>query len=140
MIKAPSINTIESGGWRSGHGRVDDTMNLAGIKVSSAEIERVLVAVPGVSETAAIAVAPAEGGPNLLVIYAVLLPDASETVDNLEAVMQQAIKSHLNPLFKIHDVILVDALPRTASNKVMHRSLRARYEGSSQAVSKVGLQ
>ena len=34
-------------------------MNLGGIKVSSAEIERVLQSVPGVVEVAAIAVSPA---------------------------------------------------------------------------------
>ena len=36
-------------------GRVDDTMNLGGIKVSAAEIERVLVGLPGLSEVAAVA-------------------------------------------------------------------------------------
>jgi len=42
--------------------------------------------------------------------------------------MQRSISRHLNPLFKVHDVILIDALPRTASHKVMHRVLRDRYE------------
>jgi acetyl-CoA synthetase len=42
--------------------------------------------------------------------------------------MQQAIRSELNPLFKIDDVILVDVLPRTASSKIMRRELRARHE------------
>ena len=44
------------------HGRVDDTMNLSGIKVSSAEIEEVLNVVSGVQETAAVAVSPKDGG------------------------------------------------------------------------------
>ena len=35
------IERIADDRWR-GHGRADDTMNLGGIKVSSAEIERVL--------------------------------------------------------------------------------------------------
>ena len=43
--------------------------------------------------------------------------------------MQKAISAHLNPLFKVHDVVVVDALPRTASQKVMRRHLRAQYEG-----------
>jgi acetyl-CoA synthetase len=42
--------------------------------------------------------------------------------------MQQAIRKQLNPLFKIHDVVVVDSLVRTASNKVMRRVLRAQYE------------
>jgi acetyl-CoA synthetase len=41
--------------------------------------------------------------------------------------MQAAIKRDLNPLFKIHDLVLVEALPRTASNKIMRRELRAQY-------------
>jgi len=33
----------------------------------------------------------------------------------------------LNPLFKVHEVVVVDALPRTASNKLMRRRLRDEY-------------
>ena len=47
-----------AGGFFRAHGRVDDTMNLGGIKVSSAEIEQVLNTVSGVRETAAVAVSP----------------------------------------------------------------------------------
>ena len=43
--------------------------------------------------------------------------------------MQQQIRARLNPLFKIQDVVVVEALPRTASNKVMRRELRACYAG-----------
>ena len=105
------------------HGRADDAMNLGGIKVSSAEIERVLNALPGVVETAAIAVPPPGGGPSGLVIFAVL----EDSGGGLQDAMQQAIRRELNPLFKIHEVVLVKSLPRTASNKVMRRVLRERY-------------
>ena len=108
-------------------GRADDTMNLGGIKVSSAEIERVLNAVEGVRETAAIAIAPPEGGRCQLVIFAVVASDFRSDRVSLMATMQKAIKQHLNPLFKISVLKLVEALPRTASNKVMRRILRDRY-------------
>ena len=107
------------------HGRVDDTMNLSGIKVSSTEIEEVLNIVDGVQETAAVAVSPKDGGPSRLVIYVVL--DASEIVlakQALHATLQTELSAHLNPLFRIHEVVIVDALPRTASNKIMRRLLR----------------
>ena len=107
------------------HGRVDDTMNLGGIKISSAEIEEVLNAVSGIQEVAAIAVPPPDGGPSQLVIYAVLLPGAD--TGSLHASLQSAIREHLNPLFRIHDVVVVDALPRTASNKIMRRILRDEH-------------
>ena len=104
------------------HGRVDDTMNLGGIKISSAEIEGVLNSVSGVQEVAAIAVPPPDGGPSQLVIYTVLLPGAN--TDSLTTSLQLAIREHINPLFRIHDVVVVDGLPRTASNKIMRRILR----------------
>lgn len=107
------------------HGRIDDTMNLSGIKVGSAEIERVLNNHPAVRETAAIAVQPAESGPSQLVIYAEI-PD-EVNLDELKIEMQALLKQHLNPLFKIHKVIKIDALPRTASNKVVRRILREQW-------------
>ena len=42
----------------------------------------------------------------------------------LQEEMQQIIKRQLNPLFKIDEVILMDKLPRTATNKVMRQQLR----------------
>ena len=116
------------------HGRVDDTMNLSGIKVSSAEIEEVLNGVDGIQETAAVAVSPKDGGPSQLVIYTVPVASESEKPTNVDGnsdsqqdihdALQAALSQHLNPLFRIHDVVIVDALPRTASNKVMRRLLR----------------
>lgn len=114
------------GNFFRGHGRVDDTMNLGGIKVSSAEIERVAVRVPGVVEAAAIAVSPPGGGPSELVLFLVTAPGAS--FETLRGAIQARIREELNPLFKIHDLRVVPSLPRTASNKVMRRELRASYQ------------
>jgi acetyl-CoA synthetase len=116
------------GGYYRACGRADDTMNLGGVKVSSAEIEGTVAGSAGVSETAAIAVTPHGGGPSRLVIYAVPEPGASPDRFKLRMQMQRAIATGLNPLFKVDDVVVVDALPRTASNKVMRRMLRNRYE------------
>ena len=120
------IEQLAGGGYRI-HGRVDDTMNLGGIKVSSAEIERLLNTVAGVAETAAVGVQPPGGGPARLVVYAVPEVRPETTAEELQARFRHAIREHLNPLFRIHDVVLVDALPRTASNKTMRRVLRASY-------------
>lgn len=128
---------IFSNGFYRVLGRVDDTMNLGAIKVSSAEIERALVGIPNILETAAIAITPKGGGPSQLIIYAVVLPPLKEktketnALHELKMTMQAAINQFLNPLFKIHDVVLIEALPRTASNKVMRRVLRDRYQKQS---------
>jgi acetyl-CoA synthetase len=114
-------------GYYRAQGRVDDTMNLGGIKVSAIEIEQVLNTVEEIWEAVAIAISPPEGGPSQLVVYAVVAPDVQPNKDTLMAALQTAIKERLNPLFKIRQLVIVDTLPRTASNKVMRRVLRDRY-------------
>ena len=120
------MERLERGYYRA-LGRVDDTMNLGGIKVSSAEIERVVAAVPDVAEIAAVGVPPEGGGPSLLVVFAVPEAAASPDPETLRTGMQAEVRSRLNPLFKIHEVVVVGTLPRTASGKVMRRSLRDLY-------------
>jgi acetyl-CoA synthetase len=119
------MEKLFDGYWRA-LGRADDTMNLAGIKVSSAEIERVLQSIPNVTEIAAIAVSP-DDGPSQLVICVVCENGRYSNKNDLLSMMQSVIKRELNPLFKIHDLIFVEELPRTVSNKVMRRALRRHW-------------
>ena len=114
-----------SGGYRV-IGRADDTMNLSGIKVGCAEIERVLNPLPGVQETAAIEVPPPEGGPSRLVIFLVPTSGNARPAAEWKPILQQVIRAQLNPLFHLHEVRLATSLPRTTSNKVMRRELRAQ--------------
>jgi acetyl-CoA synthetase len=113
-------------------GRADDTMNLGGIKISAREIEIVVDAHPAVYESAAIAVQPTGGGADHLVVYVVLREPAPPRAlkDRLSAI----IASELNPLFHLYDLVVVDVLPRTASNKVMRRELRERYRAASPSI------
>jgi acetyl-CoA synthetase len=113
------------GGFFRAQGRADDTMNLGGIKVSSLELERVLEHHPAVYEAAAVAVQPGREGAEKLVLFAVLSEDAEK--EELQRALGKTLANELNPLFKIHDLVVVDSLPRTASNKLMRRELRRRY-------------
>jgi acetyl-CoA synthetase len=115
------------GGYFKAQGRADDTMNLGGIKVSSLEIERVVEHHPAVYEAAAVAVQPEGEGAEKLVVFAVL--SGAAEVDKLQQELGAVLARELNPLFKLHDLVLIDSLPRTASNKLMRRELRAQYAG-----------
>lgn len=110
------------GGHYSILGRADDAMNLGGIKISAAELERCLTGIPDILEVAAIAIPPPHNGPSWLIIYAATTgnPDKTEVIKR----MQKKINAGLNPLFKIHDLVFVSELPKTASNKIMRRTLR----------------
>ncbi len=116
------MQQLANGYWVAG-GRVDDTMNLGGIKISSAEIERALNEIDGVRETAAIGWS--QGGPDELVVFAVCLCPWEPSA--LQSAMNQQLKSNLNPLFRVSHIRIVESLPRTASNKVMRRELRKTF-------------
>ena len=127
-----ATSTARNSAFYRALGRCDDTMNLGGIKVSSVEIERVCNEVPGVLETAAIAISPPGGGPSRLILFAIVHADvqAELTAEKLKPQLQLSIKSLLNPLFHVGEVILSEKLPRTASNKVMRRVIRDEYLAS----------
>lgn len=121
------VEILDNGYYRVS-GRVDDAMNLGGIKVGSAEIERVISETEGIAEVAAIAVSPLGGGPSRLVVFAVPLAHAIVDTEQVKAQMTEAVRQRLSPLFRVSDVVLVESLPRTASQKVMRRLLRDRYD------------
>ena len=114
-------------GYYRALGRIDDAMNICGVKIGSVEIERSLLGIENIIETAAIAVPPFEGGPSYLVVYAVQKQHDNFNYHEVKAKMQLAIREKLNPLFKIKDLIFIDNIPRTASNKIMRRILREHY-------------
>lgn len=121
------------GGRYQALGRADDTMNLGGIKISAAELERAVLGAEGVQEVAAIAVPPTNGGPDRLILFVVAPPGGVSDVAEIRKAAQSRISAQLNPLFRVYDVVVLDRLPRTASNKVMRRQLRSQYASSASA-------
>lgn len=111
------------------------------VQVGSVEIERACTQhVAAAREVAAVAVAPARGGPDQLVLFVVPSPDAAPKASlqaSLHKDCQIAIRTHLNPLFKVQQVVICDKLPRNASNKVMRRVLRDRVKQVPSAVAKL---
>lgn len=114
-------------GYFRARGRVDDAMNLGGIKISSVQIEEIVSTDGEVQEAAAIGVPPHAGGPDRLVVYVVPAPRTEIDTVRLKTRMQRLVREKLSALFKIHEVALIDTLPRTASNKIIRRNLREKY-------------
>jgi acetyl-CoA synthetase len=120
--------TTSEKGYYKARGRVDDAMNLGGIKVSAIQIEDLVNTLEFVDESAAISVSPKNGGPSSLVVFYVPIKNK----ERLEALnkIQNLIKTRLNPLFKVVDLVKIDILPRTASNKIIRKELRSNYASS----------
>ena len=111
-------------GYYRVEGRADDAMNLGGIKVSSREIEEAVETLDDVLEAAAVAVTDHSGGPARLVVIAVPAAREVEFPEKMRSIAQRVVRAQLNPLFKVDRFVWTDALPRTASQKIMRRRLR----------------
>ena len=73
-------------------------------------------------------VQPGGEGAEQLVLHLVPAPGSgTPDMNALKAELQQLIRERLNPLFRVHELVLLPDLPRTASNKLMRRVLRRRY-------------
>ncbi len=105
-------------------GRSDDSMNLGGIKVSAIEIESLISLYHHMEDVAAISYTPQGSGPEALALF--IVSDSDESEEHWKKEFQKTISSKLNPLFKVGHVQKIAQLPRTASNKVMRRSLRTK--------------
>ena len=108
-------------------GRSDDTLKLAGKRVGPAEIENVLLELPGVSECAAIGVDDAAKG-QMLVIFVITAGAAGEAPDFAATVAEYA-EQRLGKSFRPGRVHVVKQLPKTRTSKVMRRVLRGVYCG-----------
>ncbi|MFO7298783.1 MAG: AMP-binding protein [Actinomycetes bacterium] len=112
----------EDGFWYL-HGRSDDTLNIAGKRIGPAEIESAAVALPEVTMAAAIGVPdPVKG--ETVALYAVPAPGV-EAGPDLEAKVSDAVAASLGRSFRPSKVVFVPDLPRTRSQKIMRRVVRA---------------
>jgi acetyl-CoA synthetase len=112
-------------GFYKAQGRSDDSMNLGGIKVSSLELEQLVNTHKDIYESAAISVKLPGEGAERLVVY--IVPEPGVETDSLKRELNNIIAEKMNPLFKIYELKIIEQLPRTASNKIMHRSLRDKF-------------
>jgi acetyl-CoA synthetase len=105
------------------HGRSDDTIKLAGKRLGPAEVESALVEHPNVVEAAAIGM-PDEAKGERLECFVVLRP-GTDPDEALRAELSDRVVSSLGKAFRPAAVRFTTALPKTRSNKVMRRSIRA---------------
>ena len=101
-------------------GRSDDTINVAGKRLAPAEVESVLVSHEKVSESAVVGVPDETKGEAVWCF--VVAPDAGE---GLVSELSDLVVSELGRPFKPSRIVVVDALPKTRSAKIIRRAVRA---------------
>jgi acetyl-CoA synthetase len=112
----------EEGFWYL-HGRSDDTLNIAGKRIGPAEIESVAVALPEVTMAAAVGI-PDDVKGEVVALYVVPAPGVVGD-DALTAKVLTTVAAALGKAFTPKSVVWVPDLPRTRSQKIMRRVVKA---------------
>ncbi len=100
-------------------GRDDDMIVSGGENVFPAEVEDLLVAVPGVREAAVVGVADEQFGQRLRAVVAL-----QAGAELSESDLQDHVRRHLARYKVPREIVFVDELPRNATGKILKRELR----------------
>ena len=114
-------------------GRTDDVINVAGHRMSTGVLEAVVAAHPAVAECAVIGVADGLKGqsPRALVV---LKAGVDIDPDALAAEIVAAVRERVGPVAAFKEVVVVPALPKTRSGKILRRTMRNIADGRDEPV------
>jgi acetyl-CoA synthetase len=104
-------------------GRSDDTINVAGKRLGPAEVESVLVSHEAVTEAAVVGVPDDTKGEAVWCFVVASVTDGGG--DGLTDELAELVAHELGRPFKPSRVVLVEALPKTRSAKILRRAVRA---------------
>lgn len=114
------LGAVDEQGWLYYWGRKKDVIRRRGENIAAAMVEELVAAHPAVVEAAAVPVPDDISGDEIFVFAAAV--DPAPTVDELHAFCARTMPRYMRPLH----LRVVDALPRTATNKVAKPELRER--------------
>jgi acyl-CoA synthetase (AMP-forming)/AMP-acid ligase II len=103
--------------------RKKDMIISGGENIYCAEVENVLASHPGIAEVAIIGAPHERWGETPLAVVVPADADAPPTLEDLVEFSRDRLASYKKPTV----VVLVEALPRNASGKVLKHELRARF-------------
>jgi acetyl-CoA synthetase len=118
---------IDADGYWYIRGRSDDTLKVAGKRVGPAEVEAAATAHPSVVEAAAIGVPHAVKGEAIVVVATLRRGETDD--EALRSSIAQRVVEDLGKTLRPEAVVVVPALPKTRSGKIMRRVVRAAYLG-----------
>jgi long-chain acyl-CoA synthetase len=118
------VGWLEAEGWVHLTDRSKEMIKVKGFQVAPAEIEAVLHGHPGVRDCAVFGVPDESGGE---VPVAAVALESSQRVTALE--LQQLVAESLAGYKRLHEVVMVEEIPRLPSGKVLRRTLRDAWTG-----------
>lgn len=116
------VGWLEPAGWVHLTDRAKEMIKVKGFQVAPAEIEAVLLGHPGVIDCAVFGI-PDESSGEVPVAAVQLDPKQTVSVDGLKQLVAHSLANYK----RLQDVIVVDAIPRLPSGKVLRRTLRDEW-------------
>ena len=111
-------------------GRVDDVINVAGHRLSTAEMEEVVSSHSSVAECAVIGINDALKGQIPLALVVVKLNDEIEHYQ-LQQETIKLVRQQIGAVASLQNVVIVDRLPKTRSGKILRKLMRSIADGES---------
>ena len=108
------------------HGRSDATLNPGGVRIGTAEIYRVVEAMPEVLEALAFG---QQWHDDVRIVLLVRLVDGVSLTDDLVAEIRARVRTECSPRHVPAVVAAVDDLPRTRSNKLVELAVADAVHG-----------
>ena len=109
-------------------GRVDDVINVAGHRLSTAEMEEIVSSHQSVAECAVIGINDELKGQIPLALVVTKHGDIKESFQ-LQQEVVQLVRKQIGAVASLRDVVLVQRLPKTRSGKILRKLLRSIAEG-----------
>jgi long-chain acyl-CoA synthetase len=117
------VGWVEPSGWVHLTDRSKEMIKVKGFQVAPAELEAVLLGHPGVVDCAVFGMSDQQSG-EVPVAAVQLQAGGRATADELGRLVADSLASYK----RLHTVIVVDAIPRLPSGKVLRRVLRDEWE------------
>jgi propionyl-CoA synthetase len=109
-------------------GRTDDVINVAGHRLSTAEMEEVVAAHPAIAECAVIGINDALKGQIPLALVVTKLNDDTEHFQ-LEYEIIKVVRQQIGAIASLRNVVMVNRLPKTRSGKILRKLMRSIADG-----------
>ncbi len=109
-------------------GRIDDIINVAGHRLSTAEMEEVVAAHPAVAECAVIGIQDSLKG-QIPVGFVVLKSGITTNEVAIEQELIRQVRATVGPVASFKKVLIVKRLPKTRSGKILRKIMRKIADG-----------
>jgi len=139
LSQFPGYYFSGDGGYRDDQGylfitgRVDDIINVAGHRLSTAEMEEVVASHDAVAECAVIGINDTLKG-EIPVAMVVLKDGQNAPFSILEKEMVHLVRDKIGAVACLKNVLLVKRLPKTRSGKILRKTMRAIFNHQDYAI------